>query len=117
YAPSPVALMAALDAAVLADDPVLGAELLERSGRAPATPPLTASIDAARAKLGGRAGTVPIACPPGATCASTIDGRAVSSGASWVSVGRHTLIVRVDDIAREHVVDVRAGETVVLSPT
>lgn len=116
-APSPVALMAALDAAVDADDPVLGAELLERSTREPPTPAFSASIAAARAKLGGRAGKVRIACPASATCASTVDGRALNGdGPAWVSVGRHTVVVRVDGDPREHVVDVRAGETFVLSP-
>ncbi|MBX3199209.1 MAG: hypothetical protein KF894_13845 [Labilithrix sp.] len=116
-APSPVALMAALDAAVDADDPVLGAELLERSAREPPTPALSASIDAARAKLGGRAGRVRIACPASATCASTLDDRTLTGdGPTWVSVGRHTVVVRVDGEPREHVVDVRAGETFVLSP-
>ncbi|MBX3210817.1 MAG: hypothetical protein KF850_02155 [Labilithrix sp.] len=116
-APSAVALMAALDAAVDADDPVLGADLLERSAREPPGPALSASIDAARAKLGGRAGRVRIACPASATCTSTLDDRTLTGdGPAWVSVGRHSVVVRVDGEPREHVVDVRAGETFVLSP-
>lgn len=45
--PTPVALQAALDAAIEADDLALASVLLERSKRAPATPGLAASITAA----------------------------------------------------------------------
>jgi hypothetical protein len=115
-APSPVALMAALDEATLCDDPVLGAELLERSARAEPTPALSASVEAARRKLGGRAGKLRVACPASATCRTTIDGRS-AEGSTWVAVGRHTVVVRVDDAPpREQVVEVRGGETFVVSP-
>ncbi len=60
FAPSSVALQAALEAAVDADDPVIGGELIERSKRvaSPVPPKLAQSVDAAKKQLGGRAGRV-----------------------------------------------------------
>ena len=112
-APSPVALQAALDAAVDADDFLLGAELLERTKRLGATRPgtLTASIDAATTKLGGRAGHVKIACPSGARCTSTLDGASFDSAKGvWSRVGPHTLVVQVDGAPDTRTVEVRGGE-------
>lgn len=115
YAPSAAALMAALDDAVQADDPVLGAELLDRSSRETPTPALAASIANAKKKLGGRAGKVRVDCPVGAKCATTIDGRS-AEGPRWVLPGSHVVVVRMNDQPRERVVEVRAGETVVVAP-
>jgi hypothetical protein len=86
-APSPVALQAALDEAVEADDFLLGADLLERTKRLGATRPatLTASIEAATKKLGGRAGHVKVACPSGARCTATLDGAAFDAAkGTWM---------------------------------
>lgn len=113
--PSGAALGAALDAAVLADDPVLGAELLERSERPGATPELTKSIAGARAKLGGRAGKIRLVCPAGATCSALIDERSTTREL-WVSAGTHNVTTRVDTTMKEQTIEVRPGETVVLSP-
>ena len=112
-APSPVALQAALDAAVDADDFVLGADLLERTKRLGASRPgtLAASIDAATKKLGGRAGHVKVACPSGARCTATLDGAAFDAGKGvWSRVGPHTLVVQVDGAPDTRTVEVRAGE-------
>ena len=112
-APSPVALQAALDAAVDADDFLLGADLLERTKRLGAARPgtLTASIDAATTKLGGRAGHVKIACPSGARCTSTLDGASFDSAKGvWSRVGPHTLVVQVDGAPDTRTVEVRGGE-------
>jgi hypothetical protein len=93
-APSPIALQAALDAAVDADDPVLGSELVERSARAPATGALAASIAGAKKKFAGRAGRVHVACPESHTCKTQIDGKDVdASKPVWVRVGRHGVYV------------------------
>lgn len=113
-APSPVALQAALDAAVDADDFLLGAELLERTKRLGTTRPatLTASIDAATKKLGGRAGHVRVTCPSGARCTATLDGASFdSTKGTWLRVGPHTLVVQVDGTPDTRTVEVRAGES------
>src|SRR5687767_10529928 len=57
-APSGVALQAALDAAIEADDPALGGELLERSTREKPSGQLAASVSQAKTKFAGRAGRV-----------------------------------------------------------
>ena len=118
-APSPAALQAALDAAVDGDDPVIGGELLERSKRV--TPPipktLGQSIDAAKKKLGGRAGRVRVTCPAGATCTATLDGRSFDAKTTaWSTLGPHTLVVQVDGEPQTKGVDVKADETLDFAP-
>jgi hypothetical protein len=113
-APSPVALQAALDAAVDADDFLLGADLLERTKRLGTSRPgtLAASIDAATKKLGGRAGHVKVSCPSGARCTATLDGTAFDAAKGmWMRVGPHTLVVQVDGTPDTRTVEVRAGES------
>ena len=56
--PSGVALHAALDAAIRADDPVLGVELLDRVARGPADGALETTARDARAKFARRTGRV-----------------------------------------------------------
>lgn len=117
-APNPVALRAALDAAIDADDPALGAELIERARRAPASGPLAASLEAAKKKFAGRAGRVRVACPEGASCLATIDGTKLVVGATaWTRTGQHTIVVQVDGVAETKLVDVGMAEEVVVSPT
>ena len=118
-APSSVALQAAIDAAVDADDPVIGGELLERSKRlaAPVNPKVARSIDAARRKLGGRAGRVHVTCPAGATCTATLDGKPFDAKSlTWVVVGPHTVVVQLDGETQSKGVDVKADELVDFAP-
>ncbi|MBX3228237.1 MAG: hypothetical protein KIT84_26570 [Labilithrix sp.] len=114
--PSAVALTAALDAAVDADDPALGAELLERSSRPGGTPALAASVAAAKKKLGGRAGKVRLTCPSGSLCRVVVGGRETTSE-TWVATGKHVAAVTVDSTTREQAIEVRAGETVTIAPS
>jgi hypothetical protein len=118
-APSAVALQAALDEAVDADDPVVGAELLERSQRVAAPVParLARSIDAARKKLGGRAGRVHVTCPAGATCTATMDDASFDTKkAAWTALGPHKLVVVVDGETLLKTIDVKASDTVEIAP-
>ncbi len=113
-APSPVALQAALDAAVDADDFVLGAELLERSKRlvAARSAALAASIETATKKLGARAGHVKVACPSGARCTATLDGASFDAARGlWMRAGPHTLVIQVDGTPDTRTVEVRSGES------
>ena len=112
-APSPVALQAALDAAIDADDPALGAELLQRSQRAKASGPLAASIQAARSKFAKRAGRVRVQCPEGTTCNATLDGAAIDvTKPTWTRTGQHTVVVQVDGDVQTSLVRVEPGQTV-----
>ncbi len=118
-APSSAALQAALDAAVDGDDAVIGGELLERSKRI--TPPipkaLGQSIDAAKKKIGGRAGRVRVTCPAGATCTATLDGKPFDAKTTaWATLGPHTLVVQVDGEPQTKSVDVKPDETLDFAP-
>lgn len=106
-APSPVALQAALEAAIDADDPALGAELLERSAREKPTGQLAARVSTARAKFAGRAGRVRVQCPSGTTCTATLDGAAIDTQKPvWTRTGQHSVVVQVDGDAQTRLVRV-----------
>lgn len=115
--PSPVALQAALDAAIGADDAALGAELLERSKRAPPTPTLASSITAAHLKFRGRAGRVRVTCPTGARCVARMDERPIDVDKDvWATTGKHSIVVDVDGKAQRKIVDVTADGPVDVTP-
>ena len=117
-APSPVALQAALDAAIEADDVPLGAELLERSKREPAPPGLASSITAAHLKFSGRAGRVKILCPEGSTCSAKIDERPVEvDKVVWAQAGQRTVSVQVDGRAQTKLVELSSDQVVEVSPS
>jgi hypothetical protein len=118
-APSTVALQAALDAAIDADDPVIGAELLERSKREPAPAPALAKlVAAARNKFAGRTGTIRVVCPTGATCLAKVDDRAVTVGApTVVRTGQRTVVLQVDGEAQTKLIVVESGKSVDVAPS
>lgn len=118
-APSAVALQAALDAAIDADDAVLGAELLERSKREPAPPSLASSITAAHLKFQGRAGRLRVHCPSGSTCLAKLDDRPVEVDTiAWATTGQHTVIVQVDGgDAQTKLVEVSAEQVIEVTPS
>lgn len=117
-APNPTALQAAIDAVVLADDPVLGTELLERARRAPITGALADSARAAATRFAGRTGRIRVTCGVSAACLGAIDGVAVEAGkATIVRVGPHSITIQVGGQSEPHLVDLRAGETVDVAPS
>src|SRR5438105_8056926 len=79
-APNPVALQAALDAALRADDPVVGMVLLERSTRFTPDGALAEMIRTARARFAHRTAFVHVACGS-APCVCSIDGATVDARA------------------------------------
>lgn len=94
-APSPVALRAALDAAIEADDPVLGSELVERASRAPSPPELSASVEKAKRAFSKRVGRVVLHCGEGRTCDGTVDGAPLVPGKPRiVRIGEHQVRLR-----------------------
>lgn len=112
-APSAVALQAALDAAIEADDPAIGGELLERSTREKPTGQLAASVNQAKTKFAGRAGRVRVSCPPGSTCLATIDGAPMeTTKPAWSRTGQHTVVVQVDGEPQTKLVRVEADQIV-----
>lgn len=117
-APNPVALQAAIDAAVLADDPVLGAALLERASESARTDGLRASMTTAERKFAHRTGRLLLACPA-PPCLGAIDGAATPPGvAIVVRVGSHTVTLEASGTVTTRVVTIGADETItVSSPT
>lgn len=112
-APSAVALQAALDAAIEADDPALGAELLERSSREKPTGALASSVQQAKTKFAGRAGRVRVVCPAGSTCLATLDGAPMeTTSPAWARTGQRTVVVQVDGEPQTKLVHVSADQTV-----
>lgn len=110
-APDPVTLQVALDAAVLADDPVLGGELVARAARRSGNAQLAESLRAARARFVGRTGRVRVTCPGASACAATLDGQNVDPGRpTIVRVGRHVVAAQRDGRAEERVVEVKPDE-------
>lgn len=103
--PSEAALQAALEAALAADDPVLGNELLERARRGVPGAPLGAVVRRATARLAGRAGRLVAEC--GASCEASIDGVSVAPRQPrWVKLGRHTVAMRLRQAERTVVVEI-----------
>ena len=112
-APSAVALQAAIDAAIEADDPALGAELVERSAREKPTGQLAASVHQAKTKFAGRAGRVRVSCPAGSTCLATMDGAPMeTTKPAWSRTGQHTVVVQVDGEPETKLVRVEADQIV-----
>jgi len=110
--PNAVTLRAALDAATLADDPVLGTELLSRADREPPDPDMAKTLDAARARFAHRTGAIVVECPPGPHCLIAIDGVPVEPRAPRVvSVGVHTVSVETSGPLEQRLVEVLADQT------
>jgi hypothetical protein len=96
-APSHVALRAAIDAAIDADDPAIGAELIERAKREPGPPSLSARVKEATAKFKGRAGRAILHCPSGSSCVAKIDDVPVEvEKPVWARTGHRNVVAQID---------------------
>lgn len=93
--PNDVALKAALDAAVKADDVLLGAELLERAKSRALGAAARASVDAATPKIAHRTGFVTVRCD---ACSAALDGKTVTLDVpNRTTLGQHTIDVSYQD--------------------
>ncbi len=116
-APSVASLEAALESSMRADDPALGAELLERAEARVTDAGLAKTLDAAKKRFAGRSGKIRVDCGFAQTCLVAVDGTARdATRAVHVSVGAHTVVVERDGERLDKLVDVHAGEVVVLAP-
>ena len=114
-APSPVALQAALDAAVKADDAVVGAELLERARTRDVSGALATSVRTANEKLGHRAAKLTASCP--SACTVTLDGVAFEAGhARWVKSGSHAVVFTLDGRADAQTIDLAPDSEKTITP-
>lgn len=117
-APAPVALRAALDAAIEADDPPLMAELVERSKRETMPRDVNARVKEANSKIKGRAGRVRIVCPKGSTCLASIDQHpAEVDKVVWAHTGQRTVIVQVDGEPQTKLIEVEPDQVIEVAPT
>jgi hypothetical protein len=107
-----VTLKAALDAVTRADDPVLGAELVERASRvkdSSTVPGLDHSRSLAVARFAHRTGRIVVRQHD---CLAVVDGRQVSEGAPIiVLVGVHVVAVQCGALPEERLVTVSADQT------
>ncbi|HEY3819202.1 MAG TPA: hypothetical protein VGL81_18665, partial [Polyangiaceae bacterium] len=116
-APNPVALQAALDATVLADDPVFGTVLLERARGAPRTNALVTTMLTAEKKFAHRVGRIRLQCPS-SPCLGAIDGAAAVTGEPIVvRVGSHSVTLEAPGAVLQRVVTVSPDDTVLVSPS
>lgn len=107
--PDPVTLRAALDAVRLADDPVLGAELLARASRGPQDALLAAAVSAARARFAHRTGAVVVHCDG---CLVLVDGAPARTGDPHVVLpGVHTVTLQRSGPPEPRLVSVAADVT------
>ena len=117
-APSAVALRAALDAATLADDPVLGTELVDRAAQregGSVDKQLANVLATARARFAHRAGRVVVRCPD--ACLTTIDGAAAeASRPRIVSVGTHSVVIQRNAGSETRIVRVDGDQVVEVAP-
>ncbi len=108
--PSNAALEAALEDAMRIDDPVLGAELLDRADRRAVDPGVKKTIDAAHKRFDGRTGKIIVECMD---CLVAVD----NVGAEmlrpiFVRPGTHAVRLQQQDEQHEQIVDVGAGREV-----
>ena len=89
YAPNPTALEAALEAAIRADAPALGMNLVERASRSPADLAITA-VRTARERFATRVGVLTFPCrEQSAPCKPTFQGALVNASRVWALPGNH----------------------------
>lgn len=114
--PNVVALRSAIDAAVLAEDPVLAVRLSERAAHRPRDGALEACATKALAEFEHRVGRIKVECPA-SPCSAMVDGTSTAIGEPLVvAVGDHSVVI--DDGARvtRREVEVEAGATAVATP-
>jgi hypothetical protein len=115
--PDDVTLKAALDAVTLADDPVLGVELIERSTRVTGRalpPPIAHSVAVAEARFAHRTGRIVVRCDG---CLALVDGSSVVVGVPRVVlVGVHQVALQAGASPEDRLVTVGADETREVAP-
>jgi hypothetical protein len=105
--PNVVTLKAALDAALDADAPVLGMELVVRSETRAEAGAIADVAASARKRFSGRVGRVHVVCAGPAACTATLDGDKIAvSEERFVLTGKHIVIVTSDGHSITREVDV-----------
>lgn len=109
-APNDTALRAALEAAVLADEPVLAMTLTDRAKQRPPDEGVQQAVAEAKAKFASRTGQLTVRCAGPIRCRVSVDGRLVDSDrAFWVLIGTRALVISFGNEQVNKSVEVRAG--------
>ena len=107
FAPNPTALEAALEAAIRADAPALGMNLVERASRSPADLAIAAGRTA-RERFATRVGALTFPCRDAPDpCKPSIQGAAVMASRVWALPGSHKVVF--EGTPKAVVVDLAAG--------
>lgn len=111
--PNPIALESALKAAIAADDPAIGMELVMRAEARSPTPRVAPLAKQARETFEKRAGKLGVYCPSEPRCVVRVDGEKRELGARfWVRAGTKLVDVVLPDAKVSHQVDVLPGAEV-----
>jgi len=116
-APKPLALQAALDVALMADDAALGMELVERAEKLKRTaswsPEIAESTEKARAKFSDRVGKLRIDC---SACTVVVDGLPhPAREPRWLGIGKHRVELAQAGRSAELQAEVLAGRETVMT--
>jgi hypothetical protein len=116
-APNRVALESALKASLLADDPVLTMNLLERADQRGPRAVDQALTKTARERAAPRVGRLRVSCPDERDCVLRLDGAALVAGERrWALAGEYGLEVDVSGAVERHRITLGAGETLDYRP-
>jgi hypothetical protein len=118
-APNAVSLQSALDAAVAADDPVLGETLLARLENRPNDEHTFAALAAtARDRFAHRTARVRFRCPAGTSCIASIDGAGVDVSAdAFVLPGSHQINTQMGVRIDERLYQIKPDEVLTVGPS
>lgn len=109
--PNDTALEAALEAALLGENPALAMNLLERTRRAPSAQDLPAARKV-RDAFSSRAALVEVPCvEEGPACAAAIDDVPVERRRTWVAPGQHRVALRGSGGQQVDTISVAGGAT------
>jgi hypothetical protein len=116
-APNAVALRAAFEDVIAADDARLGTELLERAAQRALDENLRTLVAEARRRFTGRAGKLRVSCPGAAPCVASVDGRRIATTGEVVElVGNHEVRVVWDGGSVRRILEVKADGVALLAP-
>jgi hypothetical protein len=115
--PDNASLEAALESALAADDPVLGAELLDRGAGRTADAGLARTMESARRRFAGRSGKLHVDCDGAPSCLVSVDGVAGDATRPlYVKPGPRAIVVQRGRERIERIVDVLPDRVTVVPP-
>lgn len=106
-APNAVTLQAALEAALDADAPAIGMELVTRAEIRGERGQIETLMANARKRFSERVGRVKIVCPDVPSCQATLDGEAIAvSTERFASVGKHAVVIVAGGVSKQRDINV-----------